>query len=502
MLAEPNAEAPGAHPAVGALLWVVPALTAIVAGLLHGPWFIDDAYITFRYAEHLAAGHGLVFNPGEPVLGTTTPLFAAILALLKVVGIAVPTAAKALGLLSMAGVVLLLQAFARRAMPRWTAAAMAVCVALHPDTAFMATSGMETASSLACVLGALFLALHQRWWLAGLVAGAALLTRPDGVLVIGLVVAVALLRDRRRAWQPLVTSAAVFLPWAAYAMATYGSPAPHSIKAKRLIHEAPFGDVLSGHLGFLTQNPPLTVLLALGVVGFGFAVARRSDLLLVALWMGAYFGSLAVSGIAPQFAWYATPLTVTGVVLAAYGADQVVAALKSRFGTDAPAWLRETAASALLLLIAVWGLTDVNWHSFRTDLERRESAYLEIGAWIAERAEPGEVVFVGEVGVLGYLLLDQVVVDSSGINHPRIHELRRDDLAALRAKAPPDSVSIEGSPEWVQQVIDELAPRYVVTKYPWLHIGKIEDSAGFQALYDRVGPDNIQLIDYRVYRRR
>ena len=490
----PRVDAPAPAPrGLAVLLWVVPALTAIVAGLLHGTHFIDDAYITFRYAENLAAGHGLVFNAGQPVLGTTTPLFAGILAAWALLGVAVPTAAKALGLASMAAVVLLLQILARRSVSLPVASAMGLAVALHPDTAFMATSGMETAPSLALVLGGLLLALQGRWLPAGAVGGAAMLMRPDGVLVVVLAAGLALLRDRRKLWQPLAGAAAVVLPWALYAGATYGSPLPHSIKAKQLIHATPSFDVLGGHLGLLTQNASLTVFFALGVVGVGFAVARRSELLFVALWMGAYTGSLAVSGIAPQFAWYATPLTVTGVVLAAYGVDQGLAGLAERLG----GW-RAAVVAAVLLGTAGMGLADVNWRTFRTDLERREAAYLEIGAWIAERAQPGDVVFVGEVGVLGYLLLDQVVIDSSGINSPEVFALRRDELVG----SAPGTVSPEGTFLWVQQTIDMLEPNYVVTKYPWLHIGKIEDSASFQALYTRVGPDNILLIDYRIYERR
>ena len=481
------------------LLWAVPAATALLAGLLHGTFFIDDAYITFRYAENIAAGHGMVFNPGEPVLGTTTPLFAAVLAGLKMLGIAVTTSARWLGLLSMAGVVLLLQVLAHRSVSLPIAAAMGMCVALHPDAAYMASSGMETAPSLALVLGGLLLSLQGRWLLAGGVGGAAMLMRPDGVLIVALAVGMALLRDRKKLWQPLLTAGLVVLPWALYAGATYGSPLPHSIKAKQLIHETGLLDVLSGHLGFLTQNLSLTIFLGLGVVGVAFAVARRSELLLVALWMGAYGGSLAVSGIAPQFAWYATPLTVTGVLLAAYRIDHAHPQRLAQAPPDAPSWVRP-AAAAVLLVTAAHGLTDDNWRSFRTDLENREAAYLEIGAWIAERAQPGDVVFVGEVGVLGYMLLDQVVVDSSGINSPEVFVMRRDELVELR-KTAPDEASPEGTWRWVKQTIDELEPNYVVTKYPWLHIGKIEDSASFQALYTRVGPDNIMLIDYRVYER-
>lgn len=40
----------------------------------------DDSFITYRYAENLAAGKGFVFNDGEKVLGTTTPLYTLLLA--------------------------------------------------------------------------------------------------------------------------------------------------------------------------------------------------------------------------------------------------------------------------------------------------------------------------------------------------------------------------------------------------------------------------------------
>src|ERR1700692_4517572 len=62
------------------LAFAVPALVALLARLLTGPHPIDDAYITFRYARNLAEGLGLVYNPGEWVLGTPTPLWAILLA--------------------------------------------------------------------------------------------------------------------------------------------------------------------------------------------------------------------------------------------------------------------------------------------------------------------------------------------------------------------------------------------------------------------------------------
>ena len=52
---------------------------ALSARLIPGPRIIDDSYITYRYSRNILAGNGFVFNPGERVLGTTTPLYTLIL---------------------------------------------------------------------------------------------------------------------------------------------------------------------------------------------------------------------------------------------------------------------------------------------------------------------------------------------------------------------------------------------------------------------------------------
>ena len=56
---------------------------AVLARLVPGQRIVDDAYITFRYARNIADGLGFVYNPGQPVLGTTTPLYTMLLAALS-----------------------------------------------------------------------------------------------------------------------------------------------------------------------------------------------------------------------------------------------------------------------------------------------------------------------------------------------------------------------------------------------------------------------------------
>lgn len=51
--------------------------------LIIGNWFTDDAFISFRYANNLLLGNGLVYNVGENVQGYTNFLWILLLATLK-----------------------------------------------------------------------------------------------------------------------------------------------------------------------------------------------------------------------------------------------------------------------------------------------------------------------------------------------------------------------------------------------------------------------------------
>lgn len=47
----------------GFVLYALLTHVSLAIRLFH--YTLDDSYITFRYAPNLAAGHGLVLNPGE-----------------------------------------------------------------------------------------------------------------------------------------------------------------------------------------------------------------------------------------------------------------------------------------------------------------------------------------------------------------------------------------------------------------------------------------------------
>ena len=55
-----------------------------MAFLIFPPYGMDDCYITYRYAYNLFHHHQFVFNLGEKILGTTSPLYTIILTIAQV----------------------------------------------------------------------------------------------------------------------------------------------------------------------------------------------------------------------------------------------------------------------------------------------------------------------------------------------------------------------------------------------------------------------------------
>ena len=56
---------------LGPLLVLTAAAWLVAFALYTADFFVDDAFIGFRYAENFLAGEGLVFNPGQRVEGIT-----------------------------------------------------------------------------------------------------------------------------------------------------------------------------------------------------------------------------------------------------------------------------------------------------------------------------------------------------------------------------------------------------------------------------------------------
>jgi len=185
----------------------------------------EDAYITFRYAQNWAHGLGPVYNAGQRVMGFSSPLWTAWLAVGALLNVAPLTWARVWGVGFDLGALVLMTALLAREASRASAWAFAVFFAAFPLFAANAVLGMET-SLLVFLLAATATALadgRATWLGVGLAALA--LTRPEG-FAVALVVAV--FAPPRARWIALGLVAAALLALFGY----FGSAIPQSVTAK------------------------------------------------------------------------------------------------------------------------------------------------------------------------------------------------------------------------------------------------------------------------------
>jgi arabinofuranosyltransferase len=228
---------------------------AIAILILHGYFFwdytADDAFISFRYSLNFAHGNGLVWNPGERVEGYSNFLWVLLLAGTEFVGLGIVEPSRWLGFGASAGTLVVLYGLAQelsqdRREAELTFTASALLLVSTAPFSMWTFAGLE--EPLFAFLVTLTLYVHIREdrlkarypWSAA-VALAAALTRPEGLLLALLVLALKALplraaASRRERWRfgavwalAFAVPYAVFIGWR---LSYYGYPLPNTYYQK------------------------------------------------------------------------------------------------------------------------------------------------------------------------------------------------------------------------------------------------------------------------------
>jgi len=198
-------------------------------------WASDDAYISFRYAENLAKGHGLVFNPGERVEGYTDYLWTLIAALTIFFKGDPGQVTILLNLASFVGLLLLVERLGTRLKSSPTLiGAATLLVATNYTLASFSTACIETLFAATLMTWALERVDAGKPLAGGLLGIAATLTHPDhGIMYAVLGFALFLDSKRRRefVWY-IVPFFAVFVPYLLWKRYYYGDWMPNTFYAK------------------------------------------------------------------------------------------------------------------------------------------------------------------------------------------------------------------------------------------------------------------------------
>jgi arabinofuranosyltransferase len=228
---------------------------------------VDDAFISFRYVDNLVAGHGLVWNPGQPVEGYTNLLWLLLLAPFAALGYDLVLPAAILGTCFSVGTLELLRRLTARTLPQRPPLVHALpplLLALNPSFAHWTTSGMETAAFCFFVLLAASALLEvrerRRPALVALAFCAAYLTRPEGAFVAGILLLAHVLFANEGTRRSRLTEAAVLaLPLAGVVLihvgirlSYYGHLLPNTFYAKVVFGELTWSRGVHHLLAFFT----------------------------------------------------------------------------------------------------------------------------------------------------------------------------------------------------------------------------------------------------------
>lgn len=427
----------------------IPALLvalALAARLIPGVRTIDDSYITFRYARNLLAGNGFVYNPGERVQGTTTPLYTLLMAGLGAVTggtrAPFPELALAVNALADAGTALLLYRLGKRLGSSRAGLGAGLAWAVLPYSVTFAIGGLETSVYVLLLLGCAMAFVARRRVLTALLAGLALLTRPDALILLGPLALDRLVRSVRKADEEDRLSGSEFaallpvLAWYLFATLYFGSPVAHSVQAKLNAYrlgptEALVRLIQHYATPFMEQNwLGAAVSIGLGLVLYPFLYlvgARRAyraepRLLALLLYPWLYFAVFAISN--PLiFRWYLTPPLPAYLLVILLGADELLSKLAGGKTAPLPHWRAALPVLVVVLLPLILLMREWRLHpDHGADRPAPAMAFIKLELLYRQAAETalplvsnGQTLAAGDVGVLGYFTQTRIL-DTVGLN--------------------------------------------------------------------------------------
>lgn len=366
---------------------------------------IDDAYISFRYAQNFGAGHGLIYNLGERVEGYTCFLWVALLGLAYRLGGEIEAWSRIFGVAGFVASGWLTYAIARRVAAVGRAAALIGAAIVFFDVGFLywSIAGMETTLFAFLVTLALWLYVADApALLCGAVFGLAALTRPEAPAYMGgLGLGILLVRPQqwRRVRDMAVGFVAVFTPFLLWRWSYYGYPLPNTYYNK-------MGGELVGRLGrgllytWKGQNVSWFALLALGLVPL--ATPQRARLFpLYGLIAAVIAGVLYEGGDVFGFGRFYVPVLPAIAVVGAAGLHSLwpqQAGQRSR--------MRVALVGALVVFLLAGKASGNSRPPLLIKALKATQAFYQRQAQRAERVReltrPGDVIATVAIGVLGY----------------------------------------------------------------------------------------------------
>ncbi len=427
------------------LLWTGLALVILIAHGLLFKFVSDDAFITFRYARNLVAGHGLVFNPGYQVEGYSNLLWVLLSAASQKVGLPALFFARMAGATAMAGLLLLLPGLTTFLLNRgndhitflrnrYSGIAAQFLVAGSGAMACWMFSGLETPLFAFLVVWGWHSALHRRTTMAGIVGLLLVLTRPEGI-ALGLIFSTWSLIPSGELHQAgsrrfvrwlgpaiFVMGTIIFFFWR-HSYFGYWLPNTYYAKTGNLADHLKFG--LTYNLNFLRfYGLPMVVAIVLATVRRGLNIDRIIDAALsvgLVLFWFSYTTIIGGDGLGMfRFMVPIIPImtTLTVAVLAGSG------------------WMRRPTTAMAVTIVLALALLPASFLGKERQLVSTHMSEANLGGWIlagdamARLLPPGGTIALGPAGYIPWKT-NMKTWDFNGLFDPEMAHTKSDSFDAL-----------------------------------------------------------------------
>jgi hypothetical protein len=374
----------------------------VIACIAIGPYYPDRAFVTWRYADNAAAGHGVVFNAGEGATeGYGNALWLAVCSALSSAGATLPDAAPLLcllfGVLTLATLWWLVRA---RLGTAAALAALAVAAATGP-MAMASLSGEGVTLTALLMIGcvAATRAMGESrvaWMIAGVTGGLLSTCTHPLALVFPVLLAIRLRsgdnRPSRVAWLRAGTVYSLMvIAFHAARFSVFGTLRPP---------DAGFAGEFAGvRAWFIDQPTDMAPFgwLYLGLIGFalcGWIASERRTVVSLSL------GGAAVMALTTMP--HADPLPALAssaplVLLLATGVAGLVATWPRESRAGAP-----TLAAFAAVVVALAGWTADAAVFARHLQQRHDQTVRPVSTWMSQWREQGTMVFSSGAGIAYY----------------------------------------------------------------------------------------------------
>lgn len=447
--------------------------TLLVRGLLVycSNYTADDSLITFRYAENIASGKGFVYNEGERVLGTSTPLYTLLLALLVKLGLPIGWMARIIniGADCLTGTIIFI--FLKK-FKIGVAAFAALFYVLFSRVVVWSVSGMETSLYVLIVALSLYFYHKKNFDLTSLFLGLTILTRMDGI-ILGLAILVDFVwRYKKIPVKIILGSFAVVLPWLIFSIIYFGSPIPNSVAGKKALYEGTMWETPKWRIfwEFLFLKTKIGwPLLALSLAGVYRVLTRAKSYRIIVLWTFLYLLFFFFSETKIHM-WYYVPFYLGYLSLAALGLGLV-------FEKAEEIWRKMVGFSEhrkrILLSLEILGIAFLSFlfilvgliyfqqmkHTFKAIAAEQlalEGIHKQIGLWLLQNTQPVDTICAEDIGYMGYFSR-RYILDQDGLVTPQAipFNKNRNRLGLLEKYKPPYFVIGFAGPYFSQVIQSE-----------------------------------------------